>query len=49
MGHGGETQVTALKVPRMCPFVLLLKVGWRKGRATRDETGKVLESEMCEV
>jgi hypothetical protein len=33
----------------MCPFVLLLKVGWKKGSATRDAEGKVVESEMCEV
>ena len=48
-GRGGETQVTALKAPRMCPFVLLLKIGWKNGRATRDEEGKMVESEMCEV
>jgi hypothetical protein len=42
-------QVTALKLPRMYPFVLLLKVGWRKGRTTRDEEGDVVESGMCEV
>jgi hypothetical protein len=42
-------QVTALKAPRMSPFVLLLKVGWRKGRTTRDEGAEVVESGMCEV
>ena len=31
------------------PFVLLLKLGWRNGRAARDEEGRVVESEMCEV
>jgi hypothetical protein len=29
---GGRSKFTALKVPRQCPLVLLVKVGWRGGK-----------------
>jgi hypothetical protein len=29
---GGRAKFTAMKVPRQCPLVLLIKVGWRGGK-----------------
>jgi hypothetical protein len=29
--------ITATKVPRQCPFVLLVKVGWREGKTFGNE------------
>jgi hypothetical protein len=29
-----------VKVPRQCPLVLLVKVGWREGEALRSEEGR---------
>jgi hypothetical protein len=31
---------TAIKVPRQCPFALLVKVGWRGGKAFGSKEGK---------
>jgi hypothetical protein len=31
-----------------CPLVLLVKVGWRQGKALGDEDGKVMESSCSE-
>lgn len=39
---GGEGKIAALEVLRHCPFVLLIKVGWRQGRALGFEEGKVI-------
>jgi hypothetical protein len=30
---GGSEKCTVVKVPRQCPFVFLVKVGWRQSRA----------------
>jgi hypothetical protein len=32
----------ALKFPRHCPFVLLAKIGWRQGRASGNEKGRMM-------
>jgi hypothetical protein len=31
-GRGGKAKFMAMKVPRQCPLVLLVKVGWRGGK-----------------
>jgi hypothetical protein len=31
---------TAMKVPRQCPFVLLVKVGWRGGKTIGSDEGR---------
>jgi hypothetical protein len=38
---------TALKVPRQCPLVLLVKVGWKQGEALGSE-GSMLGVDSCE-
>ena len=40
-----ERRFTALNVPMQCPFVLLIKVGWRQG----NEEAKVKGSGMLAV
>jgi hypothetical protein len=30
------------EVPRLCPLVLLVKIGWSQDRALRSEDGKVM-------
>jgi hypothetical protein len=37
----GETKFTFLKIPRQCPLVLLVKVGWKQGKVLRSEEGSV--------
>jgi hypothetical protein len=38
----GETEeFRAVKVPRQCPVCLLVKVGWKKGKALESEEGTV--------
>jgi len=34
----------ALKLPNLCPLVLLVKITWRLGRALESEGGKVIGS-----
>jgi hypothetical protein len=34
----------AMKVPRQCPFVLLVKVGWREGMAFGNGEGRAMRS-----
>jgi len=34
----------ALKLPNLCPLVLLVKVTWRQGRALENEEGKMVGS-----
>jgi hypothetical protein len=43
---GVHRQFTALNFPRLCPLVLLVKIGWSQGRALRCEGGKVMESRL---
>ena len=38
--------VTTLKVHRICPLVLLVKVGWRQGRALGSKEDKVIRHGM---
>jgi hypothetical protein len=41
--HGGKTEnYTALKVPRQCPLVLLVKVGCKQGKVLASEEGSIL-------
>jgi hypothetical protein len=37
---GGRAKFTAMKVPRQCPLVLLVKVGWRGGKTFGCEEGR---------
>jgi hypothetical protein len=32
-GGGGKREISVMKVPRLCPLLLLVKVGRREGRA----------------
>jgi hypothetical protein len=36
---GERAKITAMKVPRQCPLVLLVKVGWGGGKAFDCEEG----------
>ena len=45
-GTGSYTR-SALKSPRQCPLVLLVKVTWRQVRASIIEGGIVLRVECC--
>jgi hypothetical protein len=39
--NGGKGDIfMATKVPRQCTLVLLVNVGWRRGKAFRSEEGK---------
>jgi hypothetical protein len=38
----------ASKVPRQCPFVLLVELRLREGKALDSDEGKVLESELSD-
>jgi hypothetical protein len=40
----GQKNILVLKVPRQCPFVLLVEVCLRKGKALGSEEGKALGS-----
>jgi hypothetical protein len=45
---GGEKfYFSALKVPRQCPFVLLVEIRLREGKALVGEEGKALGSGLC--
>jgi hypothetical protein len=37
--YGERESLPALRVPRKCPFVLM-RVGWREGKALGSEKGK---------
>jgi hypothetical protein len=39
-----DRKFTSLKVPRLCPLVLLVKVVWRQGRFLECKIGKVTGS-----
>jgi hypothetical protein len=47
---GGNRKFTALNFPRLCPFVLLVKIeiGWRQGRTLGSEDGKLMGSGLLE-
>jgi hypothetical protein len=45
VNKGQKEKVTALKIRKQCPLVLLIKVGWRKG----NEDGRVVRSVLLEV
>jgi hypothetical protein len=45
---GLDRKLTALKVPRLCLLVLLVKVCWGQGRVLRSEGGKVTGSRLFE-
>jgi hypothetical protein len=40
--YGDTEHSLTLKVLRQCPFVLPVKIGWREGKALRNEEGKAL-------
>lgn len=44
----GDKYFTALKVPRQCPLVRLVKWGWKQSRSSGSEKRSVLEVEFCE-
>jgi hypothetical protein len=35
--RGNRAKFTVMTVPRQCPLVLLVKVGWRRGKTFRCE------------
>jgi hypothetical protein len=37
---GGRVKFTAMKVPRQCPLVFLVKEGWRGGKTFGCEEGR---------
>ena len=37
-----------MKFLRTCPLVLLVKVGWRQGRALGSEEGTIMDSRLLE-
>jgi hypothetical protein len=37
---GGRAKFTAIKVPRQCPLVLLVKMSWRGGKTFGYEEGR---------
>jgi hypothetical protein len=39
-GGGDRAKFTAMKVPRQCPLVLLVKVGWTGGKTSGCEEGR---------
>jgi hypothetical protein len=39
--------VSALKIPRHCPLILLVEMRLTKGKALGSEDGKVLGIELC--
>jgi hypothetical protein len=47
-GARGDIFTVATTFPGQCPPVLLVKVGWRQGKALEDEDGKVMESDFWE-
>jgi hypothetical protein len=47
--QGGRAKFTAVKVPRQCPLVLLVKVGWRGGKTFGCEEGIVKGEARREV
>ena len=44
----GVIFTVATTFPGQYPFVLLVKVGWRQGKAMGDENGKIMESDCWE-
>jgi hypothetical protein len=44
----GAIFIVATTFSGQCPLVLLIKVGWRQGKALGDEDGKVMESGCSE-
>jgi len=44
---GEREQAYVLKVLRCCPLVLLVKAGWRQGRAAGSGEGTVIGRELC--
>lgn len=45
----GERKFTTLKAPRRYPFVLLVKIDWKQGRAMGSEESSVLGSVVLGV
>jgi hypothetical protein len=44
----GAIFTVAITFPGQCPLVLLVKVGWRQGKALGDEDGKIMDSDCWE-
>jgi hypothetical protein len=44
----GDKHFTALKVPRQCQLVLLVKKSWKQSRSLGSEEGSVLEVDLRE-
>jgi hypothetical protein len=38
--RGNKPKFTAMKIPRQCPLVLLIKVGWRGDKTFGSEEGR---------
>ena len=45
-GAGHSEKVTALKVPRQCPLVLLVKLDWNQAKALGSEAGGIVDSDL---
>jgi hypothetical protein len=44
-----RAKFTAMRVPRQCPLVLLVKVGWRGGKTFGCEAGTEVEQGSTEL
>jgi hypothetical protein len=49
MTGGGDKKFTTLKAPRQYPLVLLVKIGWKEGRAMGSEERSALGSGILGV
>jgi hypothetical protein len=45
---GEREKANAVKVSRSCPHVLLVKAGWKQGRALGSEVDTVYRDAVCE-
>jgi hypothetical protein len=45
-GAGDSEKVTALKVSRQCPLVLLVKLDWNQAKALGSEAGGIVDSDL---
>ena len=45
-GRKSQKKFTALKVPRQCPLVLLVRLGWNQAKALGSEAGGMVGSDL---